>query len=73
MRDEGNGMRDARHNQIRTASLFPHPASRIPHPSSRSSRLQIIPIDRSHVSTSCGHCVAGNFVRRSPKAWPPCA
>src|SRR5438309_2748240 len=34
---------------------------------------EIIPIVRNHVSTSSGHRVIGNFVRRSPKACLPSA
>ena len=35
--------------------------------------FEIIPIVRSHVSTSSGHLVIGYFVRRSPKACLPSA
>jgi len=35
--------------------------------------FEVIPIVPSHVSTNRGHSVIGNFVRRSPNAWPPCA
>lgn len=34
---------------------------------------EVLPIVLSQVSTRSGHSVIGNFVRRSPKAWPPWA
>lgn len=40
---------------------------------SRPSYSEIIPIVRSHLSTSWGHSVIGKFVGRNPNAWPPCA
>ena len=39
----------------------------------RQTKAAQIPIVPSHVSTNSGHRVTGNFVRRSPNAWPPCA
>jgi len=37
----------------------------------QSTYSGIIPIVLIHFSTNSGHPVIGNFVRRSPNAWPP--
>jgi hypothetical protein len=41
--------------------------------SENTNHFGIIAMVPSQVSTNRGHPVIGNFVRRSPNAWPPCA